>query len=156
MLSAISELIPGDEQWPGFVQNLSEQFEARRSLVEVLESHSVFLRDMEGSRLLIATSHGEGRARFRGDDDLDILRESGRLSVRYVDNWGRPATTYSANPNGSADGAAGFCSADGRVTILMPHPERVFRSVQHSWHPGDWGEDGPWMRMFRNARVWVD
>ena len=156
MLSAISEIIPGAEQWPGFVQNLSEQFEARLSLVEVLESHSVFLRDMEGSRLLIATSHGEGRARFCGDDDLDILIESGRLSVRYVDNWGGPATTYPANPNGSADGAAGFCSADGRVTILMPHPERVFRSVQHSWHPGDWGEDGPWMRMFRNARVWVD
>jgi len=156
MLAAISEIIPGTERWPGFVQNLSEQFEARLSLVEVLESPSVFLRDMQGSRLLIATSHGEGRAQFREVDDLNILIQSGGLTVRYVDNWGRPATTYPANPNGSAGGAAGLCSSDGRVTILMPHPERVFRSAQHSWCPSEWGEDGPWMRMFRNARVWVD
>jgi phosphoribosylformylglycinamidine synthase len=156
MLAAISEIIPGAERWPGFVQNLSEQFEARLSLVEVLESPSIFLRGMEGSRLLIATSHGEGRAEFRHEDDLKYLVKIGALTVRYVDNLGRPATAYPANPNGSADGAAGFCSADGRVTILMPHPERVFRSVQHSWCPNGWGEDGPWMRMFRNARVWVD
>ncbi len=156
MLAAISEIIPGAERWPGFVQNLSEQFEARLSLVEVLECPSVFLRDMAGSRLLIATSHGEGRADFREEDDLDCLLKNGGLAVRYVDNWGKPATIYPANPNGSPGGAAGFCSADGRVTILMPHPERVFRSAQHSWCPSDWGEDGPWMRMFRNARVWID
>jgi phosphoribosylformylglycinamidine synthase len=156
MLAALSEIIPGAEWWPRFVQNLSEQFEARLSLVEVLESKSIFLRDMADSRLLVATSHGEGRAEFRQDDDLNCLSQNGGLTVRYVDNWGNTAVTYPANPNGSPGGAAGFCSADGRVTILMPHPERVFRSVQHSWCPNDWGEDGPWMRMFRNARVWVD
>ena len=156
MLAALQAIIPGADHWPRFVQNLSEQFEARLSLVEVVESPSVFLRDMAGSRLLIATSHGEGRAEFHGADDLDQLVSLNRLAVRYVDNNGRPADAYPANPNGSPDGVAGFCSADGRVTIMMPHPERVFRSVQHSWCPPEWGEDGPWMRMFYNARKWVD
>jgi phosphoribosylformylglycinamidine synthase len=156
MLASLQSIIPGADHWPRFVQNLSEQFEARLSLVEVVESPSVFLRDMAGSRLLIATSHGEGRAEFHGVDDLDQLASSNRLSVRYIDNAGRPASVYPSNPNGSPDGVAGFCSADGRVTIMMPHPERVFRSVQHSWCPPEWGEDGPWMRMFYNARAWVD
>jgi len=156
MLSALQSIIPGADHWPRFVQNLSEQFEARLSLVEIVESPSVFLRDMVGSRLLIATSHGEGRAEFHHAGDLEHLVESNRLAVRYVDNAGLPADSYPANPNGSPDGAAGFCSADGRVTILMPHPERVFRSVQHSWCPAEWGEDGPWMRMFYNARAWID
>jgi len=156
MLASLQSIIPGADHWPRFVQNLSEQFEARLSLVEIAESPSVFLRDMVGSRLLIATSHGEGRAEFHHADDLEQLVKSARLAVRYIDNAGLPADSYPANPNGSPDGAAGFCSADGRVTILMPHPERVFRSVQHSWCPPDWGEDGPWMRMFYNARAWVD
>jgi phosphoribosylformylglycinamidine synthase len=155
MLSALQSIIPGADHWPRFVQNLSEQFEARLSLVEVVESPSVFMRDMAGSRLLIATSHGEGRAEFHGSDDLNQLVASNRLAIRYVDNAGQPAGAYPANPNGSPDGVAGFCSVDGRVTTMMPHPERVFRSVQHSWCPPEWGEDGPWMRMFYNARVWV-
>ncbi len=156
MLAALQSIIPGADHWPRFVQNLSEQFEARLSLVEIIESPSMFLSDMVGSRLLIASSHGEGRAEFHDTSDLDRLVESDRLTLRYVDNTGLPAGTYPANPNGSPDGVAGFCSTDGRVTIMMPHPERVFRSVQHSWCPPEWGEDGPWMRMFYNARAWVD
>ncbi|TDJ48469.1 MAG: phosphoribosylformylglycinamidine synthase [Gammaproteobacteria bacterium] len=155
MLSALREIVPGAGHWPRFVQNLSEQFEARLSLVEVLDSPSLFLRGMSGSRLLIATSHGEGRAEFDAADSLAQLRDDARVTIRYVDNHGQVASRYPANPNGSPDGVAGFCSADGRVTIMMPHPERVFRSVQHSWCPDDWGEDGPWMRMFYNARAWV-
>jgi phosphoribosylformylglycinamidine synthase len=156
MLAALQSIIPGADHWPRFVQNLSEQFEARLSLVEIPVSPSIFLRDMVGSRLLIASSHGEGRAEFHASGDLDQLVESNRLALQYIDNKGLPAASYPANPNGSPDGAAGFCSADGRVTIMMPHPERVFRSVQHSWCPPQWGEDGPWMRMFYNARKWVD
>ncbi|MDH3977973.1 MAG: phosphoribosylformylglycinamidine synthase subunit PurQ, partial [Gammaproteobacteria bacterium] len=155
MLSTLQPIIPGSEHWPRFVQNLSEQFEARLSLVEIPESPSVLLQGMAGSRLLIATSHGEGRAQFGDADDLAQLKAGNRLALRYVDNVGQPAIQYPSNPNGSAEGLAGVCSADGRVTIMMPHPERVFRSVQHSWCPADWGEDGPWMRMFYNARNWV-
>ncbi len=155
MLANLQSIIPGTEHWPKFVGNLSEQYEARLSLVEVLESPSIFLKDMAGSRLLIATSHGEGRAEFARDRDLSAATEQARVAIRYVDNRGNPADSYPANPNGSPGGVAGFCSADGRVTIMMPHPERVFRTVQHSWHPGEWDEDGPWMRLFRNARVWV-
>jgi phosphoribosylformylglycinamidine synthase len=155
MLAGLQPLIPGAEHWPRFVQNLSEQFEARLSLVEILESRSLLLRDMAGSRLLIATSHGEGRAAFAGPAELPACYAQGKVVIRYVDNLGRPAQSYPANPNGSPDGVAGFCSADGRVTVLMPHPERVHRTIQHSWHPEGWREDGPWMRLFRNARVWV-
>ncbi|GIK33743.1 MAG: phosphoribosylformylglycinamidine synthase [Gammaproteobacteria bacterium] len=155
MLSSLREIIPGTEHWPRFVQNLSEQFEARLSLVEVLESRSVLLQGMAGSRLLIATSHGEGRAEFAAADDLPACQAAGQVAIRYIDNHGRPATTYPANPNGSPEGVAGLTSADGRVTIFMPHPERVHLAMQHSWHPQDWGEEGPWMRMFRNARAWV-
>ncbi len=155
MLAALSEIIPGADHWPGFAQNISEQFEARLSLVEVMDSTSVFLQGMAGSRLLIASSHGEGRAEFSTLDDLSQLTRAGQLAVRYVDNYGRPTIAYPANPNGSQEGTAGLCSKDGRVTIMMPHPERVFRAVQHSWSPDGWGEDGPWMRMFQNARAWV-
>ena len=125
------------------------------SMVEVLDSESILLQGMRGSRLLIATSHGEGRAEFDSAASLDALHAEKRVAIRYVDNHGEPAATYPANPNGSPEGVAGFCSADGRVTIMMPHPERVFRAVQHSWCPDGWGEDGPWMRMFYNARSWV-
>ena len=156
MLAVLAELIPGAAHWPRFRRNRSEQFEARLSLVEVMPSRSVLLGDMAGSRLLIPTSHGEGRAEFSSTDSLEACRSAGQLALRYVDNRGVVATTYPANPNGSPEGLAGLCSADGRVTILMPHPERVHRTVQHSWHPPGWGEDGPWMRLFRNARRFVD
>ena len=155
MLTTLQPIIPGTAHWPRFVQNLSEQFEARLSLVEILDSPSPLLSGMAGSRLLIATSHGEGRAEFARADDLAACYEGRQVVLRYVDNLGRPARSYPANPNGSPDGVAGLCSTDGRVTVFMPHPERVHRTIQHSWHPEGWGEDGPWMHMFRNARAWV-
>ncbi len=155
MLSNLRELIPGAESWPHFVRNTSEQFEARVALVEVLDSPSIFFMGMKGARLPIAVAHGEGRAEFAHEAILSQAVESSLVSLRYVDNAGRPTEHYPENPNGSPLGVTSLCSADGRVTILMPHPERVFRSVQNSWHPKGWGEDGPWMRMFRNARLWV-
>jgi phosphoribosylformylglycinamidine synthase len=153
MLAHLRELIPGADNWPRFLRNRSEQFEARLSLVEILESPSLFLQGMAGSVLPIATSHGEGRVAFRSD--MDRYTSSFTIALRYVDNYGNVADTYPANPNGSQDGICGLTNEDGRVTIMMPHPERVARTVQNSWHPADWGEDGPWMRMFRNARVAV-
>jgi phosphoribosylformylglycinamidine synthase len=155
MLSVLAELIPGAAHWPRFRANRSGQFEARLSLVEVLPSRSVLLEGMVGSRLLVPTSHGEGRAEFAAPADLAACESGAQLAIRYIDNRGAPATLYPANPNGSPGGIAGLCSADGRVTILMPHPERVQRSVQHSWHPAGWGDDGPWLRLFRNARVFA-
>jgi phosphoribosylformylglycinamidine synthase len=155
MLSVLAELIPGAAHWPRFRANRSGQFEARLSLVEVLPSHSVLFEGMAGSRLLVPTSHGEGRAEFAAPADLAACESNAQLAIRYVDNRGAPAALYPANPNGSPGGIAGLCSADGRVTILMPHPERVQRSVQHSWYPANWGDDGPWLRLFRNARVFV-
>ena len=152
MLSGLTELIPGADSWPRFVRNRSERFEARLCLVEVVDTPSLLLRGMAGSRLPIAVAHGEGRAEFAGDG----AHRAERLVVaRFVDHHGRPTQHYPENPNGSPAAIAGLTSTDGRVTILMPHPERVFRTVQHSWHPAGWGEDGPWMRLFRNARVWV-
>ena len=156
MLAGLNSIIPGSEHWPRFVTNLSEQFEARLSLVAVEDSASILLSGMPGSRLPIVTSHGEGRAEFAAATDLEKCSRNAQVCIRYVDNHGRVSTEYPANPNGSPEGIAGLCSTDGRVTILMPHPERVFRTVQHSWHPDHWDEDGPWMRMFRNARVWVN
>ncbi|MCC7328606.1 MAG: phosphoribosylformylglycinamidine synthase [Gammaproteobacteria bacterium] len=155
MLTSLREIIPGTAHWPRFVQNLSAQFEARLSLVEVVESRSVLLAGMAGSRLLIPTSHGEGRAEFAEAGDLAACHAAGQVAIRYVDNHGRPALTYPANPNGSPDGVAGLVSADGRVTVFMPHPERVHLAMQHSWHPAGWDGEGPWMRLFYNARAWV-
>jgi len=155
MLSSLSELIPGAAGWPRFVRNVSEQFEARFAQVEVLDSPSLFLRGMQGAVLPIAVAHGEGRADFGDPSAAGAVLAQGLVSLRYLDGHGRVAETYPANPNGSPLGITGLTSTDGRVTIMMPHPERVFRSVQNSWHPDDWGEDAPWMRMFRNARVWV-
>ncbi len=152
MMSNIKRLIPGAEHWPHFVRNLSEQFEARFSSVEVLESPSLFLQGMAGSRMPVAVAHGEGRAEFK---DGATLTDS-HQTLRFVDHYGKATETYPLNPNGSARGATGFTTDDGRVTIMMPHPERVFRTVQHSWYPQGWDEDSPWMRMFRNARVWVE
>ncbi len=154
MLAALKSLIPGAAAWPKFVRNRSDQFEARLSLVRVEESPSILLRGMAGSRMPIVTSHGEGRAAFGSDADLEAC-ERALVAVRYVTGQGEPATRYPANPNGSPNGIAGLTTEDGRVTILMPHPERVFRTVQHSWHPADWGERAPWQRLFDNAREWV-
>ncbi|MGB5577454.1 MAG: phosphoribosylformylglycinamidine synthase, partial [Woeseiaceae bacterium] len=153
MMSHLRELIPGAENWPRFLRNKSEQFEARLSLVEVVESPSLFLQNMAGSRLPIATSHGEGRATFL--DDTARYASSFTVAIRYVDNYGEVADSYPANPNGSHDGICGLSNEDGRVTIMMPHPERVALTRQNSWHPDEWDEDGPWMRLFRNARVAV-
>ncbi|WP_456417791.1 phosphoribosylformylglycinamidine synthase [Thiolapillus sp.] len=150
MLSNIKELIPGAAHWPHFVRNRSEQFEARVAMVEVLDSPSLLLQGMQGSQMPIAVAHGEGRAEYRGDS-----RPGKGVSLRYIDNHGDVTMKYPANPNGSPGGVAGLTTDDGRVTIMMPHPERVIRTVQNSWHPDDWGEDGPWMRLFRNARAWV-
>jgi phosphoribosylformylglycinamidine synthase len=151
MMSHLKDIIPGAGHWPRFLRNKSEQFEARHSLVEVVESPSLFLDGMAGSRLPIATSHGEGRAEFA--DDAARYSASYTVAMRYVDNYGEVADKYPANPNGSVDGICGLSNEDGRVTIMMPHPERVALTRQNSWHPDDWGNDGPWLRMFRNARV---
>ena len=159
MLSQLHALIPGTEHWPRFVRNRSEQFEARLSLVEVCPSPSLLLQGMAGSRLPIAVAHGEGRALFDGTDGVGggsrPAQSAGIIAMRYIDSRGGPAVTYPANPNGSPAGITGLTSADGRVTIMMPHPERVFLKWQHSWCPPEWGEEGPWLRLFRNARAWI-
>ncbi|WP_305856662.1 phosphoribosylformylglycinamidine synthase [Balneatrix alpica] len=155
MLSNLHELIPGAELWPHFVRNRSEQFEARVAMVEVQQSDSIFLQGMQGSRMPIAVAHGEGRAEFRDAAQLQALNGSGQVALRYLNNYGEVTERYPANPNGSPMGITGVTAAAGRVTIMMPHPERVFRAVQHSWRPDDWQEDASWMRMFRNARVWI-
>ena len=155
MLAALQSLIPGVEHWPRFVRNRSDQFEARLSLVRIEPSPSLLLAGMEGSRIPIVTSHGEGRAQF-ASDEAQAACERDFACVRYVDNRGEPAQHYPANPNGSPRGIAGLTNRDGRVTIMMPHPERVFRTVQNSWHPPEWGEDSPWQQLFVNARKWVE
>jgi phosphoribosylformylglycinamidine synthase len=149
MMSNLAEIIPGAEAWPTFHRNRSEQFEARFVMVEIAQSPSIFLARMAGSRLPIVVSHGEGRAVFASDPAKAMV------AMRYIDNRGKVATTYPFNPNGSPEGITGLTTADGRFTIMMPHPERIFRSVQMSWHPRGWETDSPWMTMFRNARSWV-
>ena len=151
MFSALKELVPGAENWPRFERNRVEQFEARFVMVEVQESPSLFFSGMAGSRLPVVISHGEGRAQF----DSAAQCADSLVTLRYIDNTGLPTEIYPANPNASPDGVTGLTTADGRFTIMMPHPERVFRSVQMSWHPENLGEDSPWLRMFRNARRWV-
>jgi phosphoribosylformylglycinamidine synthase len=153
MMSNLRELIPGAEAWPHFVRNRSEQFEARFVLLEVQRSPSLFFQGMAGSRLPIVVSHGEGYAEFK--DAAARKAAQPLVALRFVDNRGAVTESYPYNPNGSPDGITGLTTADGRYTILMPHPERVFRTVQNSWHPDEWGEDGPWLRIFRNARKWV-
>ncbi len=155
MLSNLKDIIPGSEAWPRFVQNKSERFEARFSLVEIQESPSVLFKSMAGSVMPIAVSHGEGRTEFSNDEAIDAANNSGTVSMRYVNNYGDVTETYPANPNGSVDGITSLTTTDGRVTIMMPHPERVFRTVANSWHPDSWGEDSPWVRMFRNARAFI-
>jgi len=151
MMANLKSLIPGAVHWPHFVRNNSEQFEGRFSLVEVMESPSILMQGMAGSYMPIAVAHGEGRAEYKSAEQ----RQNVRSIMRFVDHETQPTETYPLNPNGSPEGLTGFCNDDGRFTIMMPHPERVFRAVQHSWHPDEWQEDSPWMRIFRNARVWV-
>ena len=151
MMSALAELVPGAEAWPRFVKNRSEQFEARLVMVEIPKSPSLFFEGMEGSRIPVATAHGEGRALFTdGRRPQDAI-----VTMRFVDNRGAATEAYPYNVNGSPLGITGVTTPDGRFTIVMPHPERVFRSVQMSWRPEGWGEDSPWLRLFRNARVRV-
>jgi len=155
MLSTLKELIPGAERWPRFVRNRSEQYEARLSLVRIAAARSVLFEGMQGSVLPIAVAHGEGLAEFTSHSGAGELLEHGLVVMQFVDHHESATDKYPFNPNGSPMGLAGVCSADGRVTALMPHPERVFRSVQNSWVSGEWGEDGGWMRLFRNARVFL-
>jgi phosphoribosylformylglycinamidine synthase len=172
MLSALKDLIPGAAAWPRFVRNQSEQYEARLTLVRIPHSNSVLFTGMQGSVLPIAVAHGEGRAEFDGGGGgggggagqgalisqtliAQTLIAQNQVTLQYVDNRDQPTEQYPFNPNGSALGLAGLCSTDGRVTSIMPHPERVYRSVQNSWISKEWAEDGGWMRLFRNARVFV-
>jgi len=152
MMSNLRELIPGSDLWPRFVRNQSDRFEARFSLVEVTASPSLLLQGMVGSHMPIAVSHGEGRVEVRDAAHLAQIESKGLVALRYIDNVGNVTETYPANPNGSPNGITAVTSESGRVTIMMPHPERVFRTVANSWHPAEWGEDSPWMRIFRNAR----
>jgi phosphoribosylformylglycinamidine synthase len=155
MLSQLKDFIPGASHWPSFVRNMSEQFEARFSMVEVLQSPSILLEGMAGSRMPIAVAHGEGRASFAEQKMLETSLNNALVSLRYVDNYGTATEQYPANPNGSPQGITGLTTEDGRFTIMMPHPERVFRAVQHSWRPDAWSEDASWMRLFRNGRKWL-
>ena len=155
MLAALREIIPGTAGWPRFVRNRSEQYEARLCLVRVPPSRSVLFSGMHGSVLPIVVSHGEGFAEFHAHHGAERLLEERAVVLQYVDSRDEPTEIYPANPNGSPLGVAGMCSEDGRVTAVMPHPERVFRTVQHSWRPPGWDEDGGWMRLFRNARMFV-
>ena len=155
MMSLLQELIPGAESWPKFERNRSEQFEARVSLLKVAASPSAFLQGMQGSVFPVAIAHGEGRARFADTSQHSQLKIAHGIAVQYVDNHDQITERYPENPNGSPAGIAGVCSKDGRATIMMPHPERVFRAVQNSWRPVEWQEDAPTMRMFRNARAWL-
>ena len=151
MLAALKELIPGADKWPVFLKNASEQFEARVAMTQINESPSIFFKDMAGSVLPIPVAHGEGRAEFSGNDSEEAL-----AVAQYVDSKGKVTEQYPANPNGSKQGITSLTTADGRATILMPHPERAFQTRQLSWHPQDWSEDSPWLRIFQNARAWVE
>lgn len=156
MLSNLKTLIPGADHWPRFVKNISEQYEARFSLVKIDESPSVLFNNMAGSYMPVAIAHGEGRAEFASNAALDVAEKSGTIAMRFIDNSARLANIYPANPNGSPNAITSLSSIDGRSTIMMPHPERVFRTVSNSWHPETLGEESPWLRLFQNARLFVD
>jgi len=157
MISQLKGIVPGAEHWPSFTRNKSEQFEARYVTVRIDSSPSIFFRGMDGSRLGIPVAHGEGRADFSLTGSMDELRRANLIPVRYVDNYGETTERYPFNPNGSPEGVTAVTTTDGRVTVMMPHPERVFRSVQLSYCPDGFcdGEEGPWLRMFQNARNFV-
>jgi phosphoribosylformylglycinamidine synthase len=151
MMANLKPLIPGAGAWPKFTRNKGEQYEARLVMARIEPSPSLFFADMAGTMAPIVTAHGEGFADYSQTGDM----AASQVAMRFVDSAGDIATRYPLNPNGSPQGIASVTSTDGRATILMPHPERVFRTVQHSWAPAGWGEDGPWMRIWRNARKWV-
>lgn len=155
MMSNLKTLIPGAELWPRFVRNYSEQFEARTCLVHVPVSESVFLQGMAGSVIPVVVAHGEGRAEFEPDMDVQQFLDNQQVALRYADHQHKLTLHYPENPNGSDEAIASVTTPDGRFTIMMPHPERVIRTVNFSWHPDDWDEHSPWLRMFRNARVWL-
>lgn len=155
MMSNLKSLIPGAEHWPHFVRNVSEQFEARFSMVGIEQSPSVLFDGMAGTKMPVAVAHGEGRAEFASEEALEACHNSGLVSMRFLDNHQHYTIDYPANPNGSPKGITSLTTEDGRATIMMPHPERIFRAVNNSWHPDDWTEDSGWMRLFRNARVFV-
>jgi len=155
MMSALKSIIPGAELWPRFVQNQSERYEGRFVSLKVEQSPSVLFAGMEGSVIPIVTAHGEGYAEFASPEAMQAMNRSGLVAGRFVDNHHRPTELYPLNPNGSPHGMTALTTTDGRATILMPHPERVHRTVALSWHPADWGEDSPWMQLFYNARDWV-
>jgi phosphoribosylformylglycinamidine synthase len=156
MMSQLRELIPGAEGWPRFVANRSGRFEARFALVEIPENRSILLGPLAGGRLPVPCSHGEGRVLFAEDGQMAALQAAGQVALQFVDHYGQVTENYPANPNGSPLGITGLTSRDGRATILMPHPERVFRSCLNSWQPEGWGEEGPWQQLFHNARRWVE
>jgi phosphoribosylformylglycinamidine synthase len=156
MMSNLRDIIPGAAHWPRFVRNKSEQFEARFSMVKIEDSASIMLREMAGSYMPVAVAHGEGRAEFKDASHLNQVEQTGTVSMRFVDNFIQTTERYPANPNGSPAGITSLCNNDGRVTIMMPHPERVSRAVTNSWCPDDWENDGGWLRIFRNARSWVN
>ena len=151
MVSNLKEIIPGADSWPAFTKNVSDQFEARLAQVKVEESNSILLSGMAGWSLPIASAHGEGHALFSADSHINHLENSNQIALRFVDSDGNPTESYPLNPNGSKFGITGVTSSDGRVTIMMPHPERVFRSQQMSWRSKDWKEFSPWMQIFYNA-----
>ena len=155
MMSSIKSIIPGASDWPGFIRNHSEQFEARFVMVEVCSEKSILFGGMAGSKIPVSSAHGEGRVRFAEPFDEIRIKLNGQVCLGYIDNHGNPTTVYPYNPNGSENGWTGFTNADGRFTIMMPHPERVLRTVSNSWRPDDWGEYSPWIKMFLNARDWV-
>jgi len=155
MFAALREIVPGSGHWPLFRRNRSEQFEARWTMVEVGASRSLFFAGMAGSRLPVAVAHGEGRAEFAAAADLDALAAGSQLALRFIDNHGVVVSHYPQNPNGSPGGVTGLCNADGRITILMPHPERTIDGAAGSWWPRRWSGRTPWFQLFVNARNWV-
>ena len=154
MLSGLKDIIPNAQHWPRFMRNTSEQFEARVAMVQVEDSPSILLAGMAGSRMPVVVAHGEGRAVFA--QNLQNAVDAKMIALSYVDSRGIPTTDFPANPNGSPFGITGLTTTDGKVTIMMPHPERCFRTLQNSWHPADWDKDGAWLRLFSNARAWVN
>jgi phosphoribosylformylglycinamidine synthase len=155
MMSNLHSIIPGSDHWPRFVQNQSERYESRLVSLRIEQSPSVLFAGMEGSVIPIAVAHGEGFAEFRDAAAMQACSESGLVVARFVNNHHDVTEQYPLNPNGSPLGMTALTTSTGRVTIMMPHPERVFRTAALSWHPAEWGEDSPWMKLFRNARTWV-
>jgi len=155
MLSALKTLIPGAEDWPEFLKNTSEQFEARLVLAKVNKTPSIFFAGMENSYLPVPVAHGEGRAHFSSSGKAREILNNSLVPLQYADNRHNSTEQYPFNPNGSPLGITALTTPDGRATIMMPHPERAFMTRQLSWHPDDWGVDSPWLRMFQNARKWV-